>query len=127
MKPSLAPEAHQETIRQVVASHHTRNARIFGSVAHGTDIEGSGLDLLVDPTADTTLFDIGAMRHELPQSLGVPIDVLTPNALPEEFRAAVQPCWPMQFPYEPRPAASCRLSVPHRAGDRAHREASGGF
>jgi predicted nucleotidyltransferase len=47
------------------------------------------LDLLVDPTPETTLFDIGAIRHELLELLGVPVDVLTPKALPENFRAAV--------------------------------------
>jgi predicted nucleotidyltransferase len=35
------------------------------------------------------LFDIGAIRHELLQLLGIPVDVLTPNALPEAFRAKV--------------------------------------
>jgi uncharacterized protein len=38
---------------------------------------------------ETTLFDIGVIRHELLQLLGVPVDVLTPNALPEIFRAKV--------------------------------------
>jgi hypothetical protein len=33
--------------------------------------------------------DIGAIRHELLQLLGVPVDVLTPKALPERFREAV--------------------------------------
>ena len=89
VKPSLALQHHRETIRRVVIAHHARNARIFGSVALGTDVEGSDLDILVDPTADTTLFDIGAIRHELRLHLGVPVDVLTPNALPDEFRAAV--------------------------------------
>jgi predicted nucleotidyltransferase len=62
---------------------------VFGSVIHGDDDEGSDLDILIDPTPDTTLFDIGAIRHELLQLLGVSVDVLTPNALPEKFRAAV--------------------------------------
>jgi predicted nucleotidyltransferase len=35
------------------------------------------------------MFDIGAIRHELLQLLGVPVDVLTPNALPDSFRAQV--------------------------------------
>lgn len=59
---------------------------MFGSVARGEDIEGSDLDLLVAPTADTTLMDIGAIRHELKQLLGVDVDVLTPDALPDEHR-----------------------------------------
>lgn len=73
----------------MVESHRARNARIFGSVIHGEDTDDSDLDILIDPTPDTTLFDIGAIRHELLQLLGVPVDVLTPKALPEKFRAAV--------------------------------------
>lgn len=89
MKPSLALASHRESIRRVVAAHHASNPRIFGSVVHGDDTEGSDLDILIDPTPETTLFDIGAIRHELLQLLGVPVDVLTPKALPEKFRAAV--------------------------------------
>jgi predicted nucleotidyltransferase len=58
-------------------------------VLHGDDQEGSDLDILIDPTPETTMFDIGAIRHELFQLLGVPVDVLTPNALPDKFRARV--------------------------------------
>ena len=47
------------------------------------------ISLLVDPTPETTLFDIGAIRHELLQLLGVPVDVLTPKALPVRFRESV--------------------------------------
>lgn len=89
MKPSEALAAHREAIRRVVAAHHARNPRVFGSVVRGSDTDASDLDLLIDPTPDTTLFDIGAIRHELLQILGVRIDVLTPMALPEKFRARV--------------------------------------
>ncbi len=89
MKPSAALDANRAAIRRVVESHRARNARVFGSVLQGLDSEHSDLDILIDPTAQTTLFDIGAIRHELNQLLGVPVDVLTPNALPEQFRAAV--------------------------------------
>ncbi|HPR05787.1 MAG TPA: nucleotidyltransferase family protein [Denitromonas sp.] len=89
MKPSAVFATNREAIRHVVESHHACNARVFGSVVHGDDTEGSDLDILVDPTPETTLFDIGAIRHELLQLLGVPVDVVTPNALPEGFRAAV--------------------------------------
>lgn len=89
MKPSQALAAHRDAIRRVVASHRACNPRVFGSVVHGDDTEDSDLDILIDPTPDTTLFDIGAIRHELLQLLGVPVDVLTPRALPEKFRATV--------------------------------------
>ncbi len=89
MKPSVALASHRATIRRIVESHRARNPRVFGSVVHGDDTDDSDLDILVDPTPDTTLFDIGAIRHELLQLLGVPVDVLTPKALPDKFRARV--------------------------------------
>ena len=89
MKPSEALHRNREAIRRVIEAHRTRNARVFGSVLRGEDREGSDLDLLVDPTPETSLFDIGAIQIELQVLLGVRVDVLTPRALPEKFRAAV--------------------------------------
>jgi len=89
MKPSEALRTNRDAIRRVVEAHRACNARVFGSVVHGDDTEDSDLDILIDPTPDTTLLDIGAIRHELLQLLGVPVDVLTPKALPEKFRATV--------------------------------------
>ncbi|MBS0445285.1 MAG: nucleotidyltransferase family protein [Proteobacteria bacterium] len=89
MKPSVALQFHRAAIREVVASHRALNARVFGSVVRGEDTEQSDLDILVDPTPQTTLFDIGAIRLELRNLLGVPVDVLTPNALPDKVRASV--------------------------------------
>ncbi len=89
MKPSDALKSHRVTIRRVVEAHRASNARVFGSVVHGLDTENSDLDILIDPTPETTLFDIGAIRHELHKLLGVPVDVLTPNALPDKFRSMV--------------------------------------
>jgi len=89
LKPSEALHANRPAIRHVVESHRACNARVFGSVLHGQDTDCSDLDILIDPTPETTLFDIGAIRHELGKLLGVPVDVLTPNALPDKFRALV--------------------------------------
>lgn len=89
MKPSQALQENRAAIRKVVASHRACNARVFGSVAHGSDTDESDLDILIDPTPETTLFDIGAIRHELRALLGVPVDVLTPKALPDAVRKAV--------------------------------------
>lgn len=89
MKSSIALQTHREAIRRIVEAHRACNPRVFGSVLEGADTDESDLDLLVDPTAETTLLDIGAMRHELLALLGVPVDVLTPKALPEKFRATV--------------------------------------
>lgn len=89
MKPSQVLESHRADIRRVVETHRARNARVFGSVVHGDDTEDSDLDILIDPTPETTLMDVAAIQVELLQLLGVPVDVLTPQALPEKFRATV--------------------------------------
>ncbi len=88
MKPSIAMNAHRAEIREIVQSHRARNARVFGSVADGTDTDSSDLDILIDPTKDTTLLDLGAIRYKLRNLLGVPVDVL-PNSLPDSFRSRV--------------------------------------
>ena len=62
---------------------------MFGSVAKGLDQEGSDIDILIDPTPETTLFDIGAIRFELKRLLGVAVDVVTPNGIPDQFRSKV--------------------------------------
>jgi predicted nucleotidyltransferase len=41
------------------------HARVFGPVLHGLDTDSSDLGILIGPTPETTLFDIGAIRHEL--------------------------------------------------------------
>lgn len=89
MKPSEKLRLHRAAILDVAAAYSTRNVRVFGSVLHGSDTENSDFDILVDPTPETTLFDLGAIRHELQKLLGVQVDVLTPNALPESFRAEI--------------------------------------
>lgn len=86
MRPSEALRLHREDIRRVVEQNRTRNPRVFGSILHGEDTEDSDLDLLVDPTPDTTLMDIARVQNRLQKLLGVSVDVLTPKALPESFR-----------------------------------------
>ena len=89
MRPSEALSAHRAEVRQIVAAHHAANARVFGSTVRGEDRDDSDLDLLVDPTAETTLLDIARIQSRLQKLLGVSVDVLTPKALPESFRARV--------------------------------------
>lgn len=89
MKPSEALEQHREAIRRVIESHRACNPRVLGSVLRGEDTEHSDLDLLIDPTPQTQLFDIGAIQLELRALLGVQVHVLRPGALPERVRLAV--------------------------------------
>jgi uncharacterized protein len=89
VKSSESLLKHRDEIRLIVAANHATNARVFGSVLHGTDRQGSDLDLLVDPTDETTLFDIARIKGTLETLLGIKVDVITPKALPERFRSRV--------------------------------------
>ena len=89
MKPSSSLELKRIAVRAAVTRFRTANPRVFGSVVHGNDAEGSDIDLLVDPLPGTTLFDLGGLQVELEALLGVPVDLLTPGDLPAKFRAQV--------------------------------------
>ena len=89
VRPSVALQAHRQEVRDIVSAHRATNPRVFGSAARGDDTSESDLDLLIDPTAETSLLDVGAIRHELLVLLGVTVDVLTPKALPPRFRDSV--------------------------------------
>ena len=89
MRPSLALNIHREAIRSIALRHRVTNVRVFGSVVHGDDTDTSDLDILVEPTKETTMMDIAKIQLELSQLLSVAVDVLTPNGLPDKFRGKV--------------------------------------
>ncbi|MBD9357263.1 nucleotidyltransferase family protein [Methylomonas albis] len=89
MRPSLALQTHRDAIREIVLRHRVKNVRVFGSVVHGDDTDDSDLDLLVDPTPETTMMDIAKIQVELARLLHITVDVLTPRALPDKFREQV--------------------------------------
>jgi predicted nucleotidyltransferase len=89
MRPSEACRKYKEVIRLVVARHRATNPRVFGSALSEEDTEDSDLDLLVDATDQTTLFDIVTIERELREALGVKVDIQTPESLSKRFRDSV--------------------------------------
>ena len=89
MRTSLIFEFHRSAVREIALRHRVRDVRVFGSVLHGDDEAGSDLDILVEPTGETTLFDLARIQGEVEVLLGVSVDVLTPNSLPDKFRDQV--------------------------------------
>ena len=71
MKPSVALEPKRAAVREMASRFRAANPRVFGSVLHGTDDEGSDLDLLVDTLPGATLFDLGGLQVELEDLLSV--------------------------------------------------------
>lgn len=86
MKPSDLIQQHREQLLTISRQFAVDNVRIFGSVAKGLDNENSDLDILLDPVAHTTLFDLGGLKIEFEELLGIKVDVLTPRSLPEALR-----------------------------------------
>lgn len=89
MKPSTALDMQRSAVREVIGRFRVANPRVFGSALLGTDLDGSDLDLLVDPLPGTTLFDLGGLQVELEDLLGFAVEVLTPGDLPVKFRQQV--------------------------------------
>lgn len=89
MKPSQKIQQHQQKIQELAQKFGMKNLRIFGSVAKGEDTENSDLDLLVEASPTTTLFDICGLQIELEELLNLKVDVVTDNSLPLRFKGEV--------------------------------------
>lgn len=66
-----------------------RNLRVFGSVARGAARPGSDLDVLVELDKGRSLLDIVALKQDLEDILGLPVDVVTEAALSPYIRDEV--------------------------------------
>ncbi len=89
MKPSEALRKHRDAVLAIAASNGAGNVRVFGSIVHGDDTEGSDVDLLVDVAKGTTLLDMVRLQNAIEKELGVTTDVLTAGDLPPKFRNQV--------------------------------------
>jgi predicted nucleotidyltransferase len=89
MRPSFVLDQKRSAIRDTASRFRTSNPLIFGSVLHDAVRDGSDLDLLVDALPGATLFDLGGLQDELETLPGVRVDVVTPDDLPQKFRASV--------------------------------------
>ena len=89
MRPSDVLQDHRDAIRRMVLNSGMANPRLFGSVVRGEDADGSDLDLLVDPSPETSLLDLAKLQIEIEATLGVKVDLRTPKFLPAAFRDAV--------------------------------------
>lgn len=89
MRPSQLIPAHRDAIRRMVLANGMANPRLFGSAVHGDDADGSDLDLLVDPSPETSLLDLAKLQLEIQAAVGIKVDLLTPKFLPDSFRDQV--------------------------------------
>ena len=92
MRPSVVLEMKRSAVRDAVSRFRTANPRVFGSVLHGTDHDGSDIDLLVEfrPGARPTLLDMAQIEAELSAVFhGRKVDLRTALDLSPYFRDEV--------------------------------------
>ena len=68
-------------ILKIAARYGADNVRVFGSVVHGTAGPDSDLDLLVWMSPKSSLLDRIAIKQDLEDMLGIPVDVVNEKAL----------------------------------------------
>ena len=88
-QPSIALRNHRDRVLEIARTYRVRNVRVFGSVAHGTDRDGSDVDLLVDVDDTATLFTLAELEQVLRDLLGVAVDVRTPAEISHYIRDRV--------------------------------------
>ncbi len=91
MLPSQILQQRRRDIRRLMERYPMlRNLRVCGSVARGEDSEGSDVDFLVEPAPGASLFDMGGLREDLVDLLGVPVDIVSVNGrMDAEIKAAM--------------------------------------
>jgi uncharacterized protein len=89
VKPSELLRSHRNAVLAIATRNGAQNVRVFGSVVRGEDIAGSDIDLLVDVPRGTTLLDMVRMQSAIEQELGVSVDILTAEDLPQKIRQRV--------------------------------------
>ncbi|MEO2104755.1 MAG: type IV secretory system conjugative DNA transfer family protein, partial [Actinomycetota bacterium] len=90
-----------DEIVSIAERYQANDIRVFGSVAAGTAVAGSNLNLLVDIPPTRRLLQLRALGQELIELVGVPVEVLTVDMLqnPEAADEAV----PLSLIPEPQP------------------------
>ena len=78
-----------EKIKPLLAENDISFAGVFGSYARGEEKAGSDIDLLVRFSKVPGLFKFVHIQNELSDALGIPVDLVTENALSPYMKEAV--------------------------------------
>lgn len=81
---------HRRSILACAALHGANNVRLFGSTARGENRPDSDVDLVVDLDEGTGLFSLEALRRQLSEILGVPVDIAPSDSLRPRVRVEVE-------------------------------------
>jgi uncharacterized protein len=81
---------HRDELMSLAARHGLENLRVFGSVAKGSDVSGSDVDLLVTAPSGTGLMAISAFALAAEELLGMPVDIVTEGGLRADHRIRLE-------------------------------------
>ncbi|MGH3833118.1 MAG: nucleotidyltransferase family protein [Pseudonocardiaceae bacterium] len=81
--------AHRDEIEKIGRRYGVSNIRVFGSVARGDANDNSDLDLLIDASAETGLFDLAGFALDVEQLMAVFTQVVTVPGLKPRIRDRV--------------------------------------
>ena len=79
--PSFIPPAIRDTVIHTLLPHGVSQILVFGSYATGNSTPGSDLDLIVSFHSRKDLYDMGGMREDLIEALGIRVDLLSEGAI----------------------------------------------
>ncbi len=82
-------ERHRTAILRVARRHGVESVAVFGSRARDEAGPSSDVDLLVRFEPGRTLLDVVALKIELEELLGCPVDLVTDGALSPYLRERV--------------------------------------
>ena len=80
---------HRSEILAILARGGARRPKVFGSVANGSDLPGSDIDLLVEIDNGVTLFSLARLERQLSDLLGAPVDLVPADGLREHLAERV--------------------------------------
>lgn len=85
VRPSELIAAGGEVLRQVAENRGFSRVAVFGSAARGDDRPDSDLDLLVQPSAETDLFEMLRLEQALEHIVGREVDLVSYRGLDPEL------------------------------------------
>ena len=80
-RPSQVLAVQRDQILALAREHKATHVRVFGSVARGTDVSGSDIDLLVTFEPGATIFDLADLIASLEDLTGLRVDVVSEGGL----------------------------------------------
>ena len=89
MRPSQTLASKRHRIQALATAHGASCLRVFGSVARGSDHEGSDVDLLVDLPPGTSLLKIVGLQLDIEDELGVKVDLCTERELHPDLKLRI--------------------------------------